>query len=779
MTFVSEVRARTPSAYFGCGDTSGTAAVDRMGGTSGAYRGEFVLNQTGLAVAETDLAVLLRGSTGFVSIADRTELDLGDRFTIITIVKPTAYLDRSGLGGCIIDCGSQSVIVRFADATGRIIVRRNEVATLMTSTAALPLNVPTFLAIKKNGAELRAFAWKTNITGTVTNSTMVNNALPKGIGAADGGINNFFLGTIDETAFFKEIALSDAELAALADAALNVPLEVASETDDAPGLSVAGATSISIGAATETDNGGTITPSVGGASRALEVATETDTAPAITPQALTQSIAIGVATETDTAPGLSVTSGIGIGVADQTDEAPAITVRPGAVSITIGIATETDTAQALTLSLSQGVALGVATETDNGLEITARLGATTRALEVATEADEAPAIQLDVTYASPFEILSPDFEGDRFLSTIGRSHRAAIRATLLRGVSSQALGAVLDGTVTLDARAATRGRADVTVVDNGTLDLIPTESGDWLVPYGTEIKLERGVYYNEVEIEYAPLGVYRIQDVDVDDKGDTIEIRVTGFDRSQRVIDARFEEPYQIASGVNHGTAILSTIQLIYPEVAYNFATVSTRTTSTIIAEEGSDRWAFCQGIATSLGMELFFDNEGVLILRPVPMVEASSVPAWDIIDGERGVQVNIGRNWTREGSFNRVIATGENMGDGIAPVRGVATDTNPNSPTYYFGPFGRVPRFYQSEFLTTNAQALSAATGILARELGTTQRINFGTIVNPKLVPGNVVLVRRDRIGIREEMHVIDTLTIPLAVSSSMSGGTRATSVT
>jgi len=600
----------------------------------------------------------------------------------------------------------------------------------MESTTSLPLNAPTMLTIRKNGAELRTYAWERNITGTVTNSTMVNNAATKCIGAADGGIQNFFLGTIDEVAFFRS-ALSDSDILALVEAARTIALEAPVETDSAPSVSVAPA----------------------------------------------QFVALSLATETDSAPTVSITNSVSLEAAREADSAPEVTPRPAAVSLTLSLATEMDSA--LIVAPAQTISLSLASETDNANELRLTPGATTRTLEVARENDSAPTVTLDATYGSPTEILSLDFEGDRFLSTIARSHRAAIRATLLRGNSSEPLGAVLDGTVTLDAKAATRGRADVTVVDNGTLDLIPTESGDWLVPYGTEIKLERGVHYNESEIEYAPLGVYRIQDVDVEDKGETIEIRVSGFDRSQRVIDARFEEPYQIASGVNHDTAILSTIQLIYPEVEYDFATVSTSTTSTIIAEEGSDRWAFCQNIATSLGMELFFDNDGMLILRPVPMVEALSVPVWEITDGARGVQVNIGRNWTREGSFNRVIATGENMGDGVAPVRGVATDTNASSPTYYFGPFGRVPRFYQSEFLTTNAQALSAATGILARELGTTQRISFGTIVNPKLVPGDVVLVHRERIGIREELHVIDTLTIPLAVTNTMSGNTRATVVT
>ncbi len=51
----------------------------------------------------------------------------------------------------------------------------------------------------------------------------------------------------------------------------------------------------------------------------------------------------------------------------------------------------------------------------------------------------------------------------------------------------------------------------------------------------------------------------------------------------------------------------------------------------------------------------------------------------------------------------------------------------------------------------------------MLARQLGTTQQVSFGTIVDAKREPGDIV--RITRLGGIDEDHVIDSLTIPLTL--------------
>lgn len=362
---------------------------------------------------------------------------------------------------------------------------------------------------------------------------------------------------------------------------------------------------------------------------------------------------------------------------------------------------------------------------------------------------------------------------DRWDVSVG--HKVVSRATLIDGATETVLTAAVEGTVTLDAGAAIRGRCDVTIVDDGSIGLVPTSATDSLAPYGNEIKLERGLRYPDGTEEYASLGIFRIDEATASEGGDGVRVRVTGLDRASRIVDARFEEAYGIWSGTAYTTAILTLLQSAYPDIDHDFA-ASSLTTPALFGEVGGDKWALAQSMATSMGMELYFDGDGVCVLRPIPTAISGQAVA-DLHDGEGGVLVSTDSRWTRQGAYNRVIATGENTEEGVAPVRGVATDDNPLSPTYYYGPFGRVPAFYVSEFLTTNGQAADAAAGELARQLGTSRQISFGSVVNPALEPSDVVSVRREALDLDEE-HVIDTLTIPLAPEGAMSGTTRTVQV-
>lgn len=355
---------------------------------------------------------------------------------------------------------------------------------------------------------------------------------------------------------------------------------------------------------------------------------------------------------------------------------------------------------------------------------------------------------------------------------ISHSHGLAVQVTLLpEGVDLP----VLDGAVTLDGKAATRATLDLSVAPDPAMELVPSEPTDRLAPYGNELQIRRGLIYPDGGEELVSIGIFRIEDVDVEDTAEELSLRISGLDRSARIIDAAFEDAYQVPAGTLITSALLDDIKTVYPDVVASISASSVTAPVVIVAEEGEDRWAFWQGMATALGAELYFDGDGVLVLRE--LASATQEPAAYLTEGEGGVLVSAAKSWTRQGAFNRVIATGEGTALGGAPPRGVATDDDPFSPTFYGGPFGRVPRFYSSSWITSSDQASDAASGILRAELGTTQQVSFGAVVNPALEPGDVVRVTRERTGVDED-HVIDELTIPLTAEAIMNGRTRATVV-
>lgn len=347
------------------------------------------------------------------------------------------------------------------------------------------------------------------------------------------------------------------------------------------------------------------------------------------------------------------------------------------------------------------------------------------------------------------------------------SHRVAARATLLpSGLSVP----ITEGSVTIDSASAVRSSGDFTIVDDGTLGLIPTKTSDVLAPYGNEVQISRGIEYDDGTVELIPLAVLRIESSTTASAGGELNVRVSGLDRAQPLSEAKFESAYEIDDGTNIVTALETLLAFIEPDYDWDMGVATTFTVPKIVAAEGDDPWDFALKFAQAFGMELYFDAEGVPVLRPVASSGAVAVAQ---IHENRNL-LDISLDWTREAAYNRVIATGQNAtGTGAIP-RFVATDADANSPTRYDGDFGRKPLFYESEFITDDEQAQAAAEAVLAKNLGTAQRISFQSLVDPRLEPGDTVEITREKIGVVQETHILDSLQIPLDSESGMSGATR-----
>ena len=711
----SVVLADSPSAYFRLGESRGTTAADEIGGTGGVYTAAFTLAHASLPPEQTDLAVALNGSTGYVNVADRNEFDLVDTFTLECWASFNAFRDSAAGDPCVlIDKGANAYVLRQSNAVdGTLLLRRNGVANICTSSIRLVTGRVYHIVATKNGSTAKLYVNGVDVTVAGTNSTMTDNSNALGIGVADitiGPANGFLNGTIDEVAVYKT-ALSAARVQAHYAEGCAFLLSNGGALAAGNGLSAIAAIS----------SGGALAGGNAATARA--------------------SIAQGGATAGGATPGargtLTVGGAVAAGIAlSSTSVAPLVSGGAAASGRPL--------AGALVGLISGG----------------ATAGGTPLFVDV-------PEVGFALV-AAPVRL--------SLAEAIMQSHQIAVQATLLSdGVAIRDLP-IVDGAVVLDANAAIRGRLDMTIpVGDGT-DLIPTSASSPLAPYGNEVQVSRGVLHPDGFAELVSLGIFRLDEVDIDDEAGTLGLRITGSDRSARVIDARFEDPYQIAAGTNYADAILAVVQAGYPDVEYSFS-ATTATTPQINAQEGDDRWGLAQSMATAIGMELFFDGTGTLILRPVP-TPLSGSPVWYIVEGENGVLLRAGRQWVRQGSYNRYIVTGESTSSDNPPARGIATDDNPLSPTYYYGRFGRVPGFYVSPLVTTDDQAADAAAAMLARQLGTTQTASFGSLVNPALAPGDIVRVSRERAGIVNEDNCIDSITIPLAAAGEMTGATRATQV-
>jgi hypothetical protein len=354
-----------------------------------------------------------------------------------------------------------------------------------------------------------------------------------------------------------------------------------------------------------------------------------------------------------------------------------------------------------------------------------------------------------------------------FLRTVVGSHTAVMEATVCSTYQTSLTPTgtdidIIDGTVVIDGTADIRSTLDLT-----TDVPWPQHVGDLAAPYGNEIYIKRGIKYGDELIEWVGLGYFRIQEPQQDEVPDG-PIKLTGRDRMAGIIDARLLQPVQFAAGATLGNIMSTLVRQVYPNVVivWDDATDASTLTRSLIAEE--DRFAFLDDLVRSVGKVWYFDQIGQLSIKTPP---SPSNPVWEVASGAGGALVALSRKLTRDGVYNAVVAQGEAT-DTQAPVRAVAYDNNTNSPTYFYGRFGPVPRFYSSSFITTQSQAQNAAATMLRTQLGLAYNVDLTAVPNPALEPYDPVTVRVPLEGAR--IHVLEAVTVPLTVKGALTATTR-----
>lgn len=356
---------------------------------------------------------------------------------------------------------------------------------------------------------------------------------------------------------------------------------------------------------------------------------------------------------------------------------------------------------------------------------------------------------------------------DAFLRALSGSHRMIARARVVSGIPT---GVNPDGTeieveggdVRFDASAKIRGDLDLSVPG----DYWPASPNDLLMPYGNELFVERGIVLGGGQREWVSQGYYRIESVEQDDASGGL-VRVAGKDRMAGIIDARLEAPIQFPPGTTVAELFDTLVLDVYPTavIAYDFDADAVSFPGNHLAEQ--DRYGLLADVVRALGKVWYWDYAGVLRVEDPP---SPSTPVWTVASGEDGVLVAMGRERTRQGIYNAVVAHGESPG-GEEPVRAVARDVSPTSPTRWGGPFGKVPRYYSSPFITTTAQAATAASSLLGRGLGLPYALDFQSVPNPALEALDPVEIALHG---RRELHVIEKLTIPLTADRALTASTK-----
>jgi hypothetical protein len=355
----------------------------------------------------------------------------------------------------------------------------------------------------------------------------------------------------------------------------------------------------------------------------------------------------------------------------------------------------------------------------------------------------------------------------RFQLALSQSQQIVTRVDAYRG--GVLLGTVdtSEGSISVTARNRVRRTAELTVPSA----LFPTDPfASLLSPYGNYLQVWRGIDFGDIQ-ELIPAFYGRVDGVDDSDQFDgKIEVRCT--DRMADVNDARFETPRAAPTGTPIVYAITGLLGEACPGVGIDIAAgvnATSQVPSGLMWD--TDRGKAVDDLAQSIGAEVFAKPDGRFQVRNVPTL--NDTPAWTVNEGAHGTLVTAGRNVTRDGVYNVVVTIVERA-NGDTPIRFVAEDTNPASPTYVGGVFGRVPRFLRNPLVTTPDQAETAGTALLARSIGATRTRTITCIPNPAAEAGDVITALVAGVT---ETHIADEFTLPIhADGGAMTVGTRST---
>ena len=342
---------------------------------------------------------------------------------------------------------------------------------------------------------------------------------------------------------------------------------------------------------------------------------------------------------------------------------------------------------------------------------------------------------------------------DRFLPRLAESHTPVTQVQLFltdgRVVELPHTG----GSVTVDRSQAIRRTCTVTCADPS---LIPRTPTDQLATYGARLRVARGVDYQDgSRPELVPLGVFRLDSVD----GDVTDgpVNLQGKALEAVVQDDKFTAPYT-ATGTVVG-AITAIIQRSLPTADILSLITDAPIGSRVFDIEG-DPWAGCQEIAAAAGAEVYTNADGVFVISTLPDL-TTATPVWQVDAIEGGVYISGNRAMSSDNVFNGVLARGENTADNVPPVSSLATDSDPHSPTYWGGPFGRRPTFYSSSTLITTSACAAAANLKLAAAKAPNASGNFSSLPNPALEPGDVLRVTHPDGS--KELHQVASFSVPL----------------
>lgn len=325
---------------------------------------------------------------------------------------------------------------------------------------------------------------------------------------------------------------------------------------------------------------------------------------------------------------------------------------------------------------------------------------------------------------------------------IAASHGSEVRVESWRaGARLAAEVPVTEAELSYDDTADLRRQLTLTVparTPDGILWEPRDDPNHPLACYGQRLHVYAGITVPSGGIELLDHGWYQIASWEHQQADNTV--KVTAVDLAQRLIDDRLYTAESPAPGSTYRSELVRLANGNLPvrvdrqilDGPINSATVWDR-----------DRLTDIRHLGRAWGVRILVDDAGELAAEPeYPPVSAAAVVT-RLVSGFGGTVIDRGRSGNRERLYNAVSVTGKTPeAAGATPPWAVAEVTDPTSPIRVDGPYGRRPRFYTSDLLTTAEQCQDTANALLATVSGRSRSETIQAVPDPSLELGDVAEV-------------------------------------
>jgi uncharacterized protein DUF5047 len=348
---------------------------------------------------------------------------------------------------------------------------------------------------------------------------------------------------------------------------------------------------------------------------------------------------------------------------------------------------------------------------------------------------------------------------EMYRAALATSHQPYVRVEVLDG-SQNVLESDLvfnNGTVTATLTSRVSRQCQLAVAES----LYPFEVNDLLAPYGNMIRAWRGIEFADGTRFAWVVFVGRIQQVALTDGG-TCTVQAADF--AADVLENRFVVPENSQPLSSVTSEVVRLITDGFPQAT--FGTVESFDIPARTRTWQLDRGQALDELSTSVGAFWYPQADGAFTLRSYPWTVVSPTVV-TLTDTGVGAVVTESRSArSRADTYNSLTVTGERL-NGDLPVYALAQDTNPDSPTYVNGNFGRRHQLMRLQTPGSQGAALGAANENLRRIISLFDSWSWNMSVDASLELGDTVgLAVRDRIGI---VQVVAGMRIPLDLSSDM----------